>query len=320
MIVITGAAGFIGSCLVSKFNSINVFDLILVDNFSNDLKKANLFGKKFFKKIDRDFFVDWLQKNSSKVSIVYHIGARTDTIESNVEIFNELNLFYSKKLWNICSQAKIPFIYASSAATYGMGEFGFDDDHKYVNKLKPLNPYANSKNDFDKWVLKQSSMPPYWAGFKFFNIYGPNEFHKGRMASVILHAFNQIKSKGLVKLFCSHNPQYSNGGQLRDFMYVKDVVEVLVFMMEKRESGLYNLGTGEARTFNSLAKSIFNVLEKEINISFVETPITIRHRYQYYTQAKMFKLRSIGYKKEFFSLEDGIKDYVLNYLDKDRFF
>jgi ADP-L-glycero-D-manno-heptose 6-epimerase len=196
MIIVTGAAGFIGSCLVSKLNSLGKTNLVVVDDFSFDEKNKNLEGKQFVKQIERTLFIEWLENNPAEITEVYHIGARTDTAEFDLAIFEKLNLGYSKSLWNICVKYKIPFIYASSAATYGMGEFGFEDSHELVEKLIPLNPYGDSKNDFDKWVLKQESQPPFWAGFKFFNVYGPNEFHKGRMASVIFHAVQQIYATG----------------------------------------------------------------------------------------------------------------------------
>lgn len=315
MIIVTGAAGFIGSCLVSKLNNLGQNNLVLVDDFSSSLKNKNLVGKKFLFQIERNIFINWLKENSFRISAVYHIGARTDTTELDVSIFNELNINYSKDLWKICVQYKIPFIYASSAATYGMGEFGFIDSHKVVEKLTPLNPYGDSKNDFDKWVLSQELLPPFWAGFKFFNVYGPNEFHKGRMASVIFHAVNQIKETGEMRLFRSHNPDYKNGEQLRDFVYVKDVVEVLTFMMqEKKANGLYNLGSGKASSFNALVNATFQALGRESVISYIDTPHDIRDKYQYFTQANMKKLKLSGYSKSFTDLHSGVKDYVQNYL------
>ena len=218
-------------------------------------------------------------------------------------------------MWDLCTENNIPLVYASSAATYGMGENGYDDNHDIVEKLKPLNPYGDSKNDFDKWVLKQDKTPPFWAGLKFFNVYGPNEFHKSRMASVIFHSFNQIIKTGGMKLFASHNPNYKDGEQLRDFVYVKDVVNVCLFLMEqKAENGLYNLGTGQARTFVDLTKATFKAMDKEPNISFIPTPEDIRDKYQYYTEANMTKLLKNGYDKPFYSLEEGVEDYVKNYL------
>lgn len=320
MIVITGAAGFIGSCLISKLNNEGHENLILVDDFSQLQKIDNYHTKNFVHKIERSHFLEWFEEHAAEVNFVYHIGARTDTTEFNVELFNELNLNYTKSIWNTCTKHFIPLVYASSAATYGLGEFGYDDDETKINLLKPLNPYGDSKNDFDKWAITQKACPPKWAGFKFFNVYGPNEYHKGRMASVIFHSFNQINEKGQVKLFRSHNPNYTDGGQLRDFVYVKDLVDVLYFTYgETIKSGIYNLGSGKARTFLDLAKATFKALGKEPNIEFIDTPIDIRDKYQYFTEANMNKLIAQGYKKPFTSLEDGVKDYVSNYLIGKRY-
>ena len=321
MIIVTGAAGFIGSVLVGKLNSLDKSNLILVDDFSNVEKNKNLYNKQFTQQIDRSEFIEWFMKNAESVSEFYHIGARTDTTEFNVEIFNELNLNYTKDLWNICAENSIPFVYASSAATYGMGEFGFEDNHDIIDDLVPLNPYGESKNDFDKWALKQKSHPPFWAGFKFFNVYGPNEFHKSRMASVIFHAVNQISVTNGMKLFKSHNPKYKDGEQLRDFVYVKDVIEVLAFMMDrKKQSGIYNLGSGKARTFKDLVEATFSAMNIKSNISYIATPIDIRDKYQYFTEADMQKLKTVGYKKSFINLEDGVKDYVQNYLIDKKYY
>ncbi len=320
MIIVTGAAGFIGSCLVSKLNTLGKTNLILVDDFSNAEKNKNLEGKQFEQQIERATFLDWLKENAKQVEAIYHIGARTDTTEFDVAIFDKLNLNYSKSLWKICAENKIPFIYASSAATYGIGEFGFDDNHDIVEKLVPLNPYGDSKNDFDNWALKQESSPPSWAGFKFFNVYGPNEFHKSRMASVIFHAVKQINATGGMKLFRSHNPDFKDGEQLRDFVYVKDVVEVLTFMMGVKQSGLYNLGSGKARTFNDLVKATFKALGKNEAISYIDTPADIRDKYQYFTEANMQKLKAVGFTKEFTTLESGVQDYVQNYLADKNYY
>ena len=321
MIIVTGAAGFIGSCLVSKLNNLGQTNLVLVDDFSNSEKIKNLAGKQFSVQVERNIFVNWLKENASIISEVYHIGARTDTTEFDVSIFDELNLNYSKDLWRVCAEHKIPFVYASSAATYGMGEFDFIDNHEVVEKLVPLNPYGESKNNFDKWALKQVAQPPFWAGFKFFNVYGPNEFHKSRMASVIFHAVKQINETGGMKLFRSHNPEYKNGDQLRDFVYVKDVVEVLTFIMrEKKENGIYNLGSGKARSFKDLVNATFKALGKESAISYIDIPEDIRDKYQYFTQANMKKLLLAGYSKSFTDLESGVKDYVQHYLiDKNYY-
>ena len=315
MIIVTGAAGFIGSCLVSKLNQSGRTDLILVDDFSKKEKEANLKDKSFSAKIERNVFNHWLIENANQVEFIFHIGARTDTTEFNKEIFDELNVNYTKMIWNFCVKNNIPLVYASSAATYGLGEFGYDDNHDVIPNLKPLNPYGDSKNDFDIWALQQDKKPPFWAGLKFFNVYGPNEYHKGRMASVIFHTFNQINLYGGMRLFRSHNPNYKDGCQLRDFVYVKDVVNVCLFLMtDKPTSGIYNLGSGKARTFLDLATNTFNALDKSVNIEFIDTPIDIRDKYQYFTEANMQKLISEGYKTPFHTLEDGVKDYVENYL------
>ena len=321
MIIVTGAAGFIGSCLVRKLNDEGFNHLVLVDDFSNDLKNKNLEGKQFTEKVHRKELMSWIERNHQWADFIFHIGARTDTTEFDTAIFDELNLNYSKNLWEKCVKFQIPFIYASSAATYGMGEFGFEDNHEIVEKLKPLNPYGQSKNEFDKWVLMQIECPPFWAGFKFFNVFGPNEYHKSRMASVVFHAFNQIKETGEMKLFKSHKIEYKDGEQLRDFIYVKDVCDVLFFMMKhKKDSGIYNLGIGKARTFNDLADATFSALNKIRNISFIDTPEDIREKYQYFTQGDMQKLKSIGYKKPFSTLENGVEDYVKSYLIKGEYY
>ncbi len=321
MIVVTGAAGFIGSCLVNKLNNKGFNNLILVDDFSKKEKEPNLFGKSYAEKVERDRFFDWLKINGSKITFVFHIGARTDTAEFDKTVFDKLNVNYSKELFQFCAINGIAMIYASSAATYGMGEHGYDDSHEMVTSLSPLNPYGVSKNEFDKWVLKQKTTPPFWAGIKFFNVFGPNEYHKGRMASVIFHAYNQIKTKGEVTLFRSHKNGIADGHQKRDFIYVKDVVTVLHFLMlTQPHSGIYNLGTGKARTFLDLAKATFDALEKPKNIVFVDTPEDIRDKYQYFTEAKIMKLRNAGFDKPFFSLENAIKDYVQTYLCNKEYY
>ncbi|TNE78698.1 MAG: ADP-glyceromanno-heptose 6-epimerase [Bacteroidetes bacterium] len=315
MIVVTGAAGFIGSCLVQKLNENRFFDVVAVDDFSRADKNKNLEGKKLAAKVDRMEFFNWLDANEDQVQFIFHLGARTDTTEFDVNIFNELNLNYSKTMWEKCVEYGLPLVYASSAATYGMGELGYKDDESLIPQLTPLNPYGDSKNDFDIWALRQEKKPYFFAGLKFFNVYGPNEYHKGRMASVIMHGFNQIKETGKMKLFRSHNPDYTDGGQMRDFVYVKDVVEVCHWLMyHRKDSGIYNLGSGTARPFLDLAKATFNAMGIEPVIDFVDTPIDIRDKYQYFTEADMSKLKGIGYPHEFISLEDGVKDYVQGYL------
>lgn len=321
MIVVTGAAGFIGSCLVKQLNDSGYNDIVVVDDFSKTEKSKNLEGKRLLAKVGRKDFIKWLQDFGKEVDFIFHIGARTDTTEFDKAVFDELNMNYSIDVWKACVKFNIPLVYASSAATYGLGEYGYKDDHGIIPRLKPLNPYGDSKNDFDKWVLNQNAQPPFWAGLKFFNVYGPNEYHKGRMASVIFHAFNQIKSTGEMKLFRSHNPEFKDGEQLRDFVYVKDVVNVCQFLLEEKPmSGIYNLGSGKARTFLDLVKNTFLNMDVEAKISFVDTPLDIRDKYQYFTEADMSKLINAGYKKQFHSLEEGVADYVKHYLiDKNYF-
>ena len=311
MIVVTGAAGFIASNVAMLLNQQGFNELVLVDDFSKTSKKRNYEHLAFVELIDRDAFFEWFENNHINIEFIIHLGARTDTTEFDDRVFQKLNVDYTLKIWQACVRYKIPLIYASSAATYGMGELGYDDRHDIVFDLKPLNPYGRSKNEIDKYVLGQKEQPPFWAGLKFFNVYGPNEFHKGKMASVILHAYRQIMETGKVKLFRSHNPNYQDGQQLRDFVYVKDVAKVILWLMERRpESGLYNVGTGKARSFYDLADNTFKAMGMKTNIEFIDTPLEIRDKYQYFTEANMAKLRKVGYNEPFTSLEDGVREYV----------
>lgn len=345
-IVITGAAGFIGSCLVGYLNEKGFTNLILVDDFSRDEKNLNLAGKTYKQQIEREGFFKWLSNDKRVVDFIFHIGARTDTTEFDYSIHQHLNVEYSKNIWNYCTVHHVPLVYASSAATYGSGEFGYDDDHDLISKLKPLNPYGESKNEFDKWALGQGSHPPFWYGLKFFNVYGPNEYHKGRMASMIFHSVDQVRKNGFVKLFKSHRPDFEDGKQLRDFIYVKDVLKVGFWLMENTmnhdnaeqrlpavdqahqftvhsvhaESGIYNLGTGKARSFEDLVRSTFDGLNLPARIRFIDMPEDIRNKYQYFTEANMNKLRNAGYKDPFYSLENGVDDYVRNYLATNRYY
>lgn len=316
MIIITGAAGFIGSSLVRFLNDQGHKRLVLVDDFGSEDKARNLAGKTFEKQIHRDNFIHWLTESADEeIEVVFHLGARTDTTETDRSIFDRLNLNYSKAVWQHCTQYNIPLVYASSAATYGAGEHGYVDRHDLPPLLKPLNPYGQSKNDFDIWALRQIKQPPFWAGLKFFNVYGPNEYHKGRMASVIYHTVRQIRQTGGMRLFRSHRPHIADGQQSRDFIYVKDVVKVCYWLYRQQPaSGLYNLGTGQARSFLDLASLTFQALDLSPEISFIDTPEDIRDTYQYFTEADMSKLRQAGYQDDFYSLEAGIDDYVRQYL------
>lgn len=317
MIVVTGAAGFIGSCTAQHLYRQGYQDLVLVDDFERPEKQSNLLGLTHLQKVNRDDLFNWLSQNWLQVQMIVHLGARTDTTEKDQTVFDRLNLGYSQRLWRACTEYGLPLLYASSAATYGMGEQGYDDRHDLVPLLRPLNPYGKSKNDFDQWALSQPDKPYFWAGFKFFNVYGPNEGHKGRMASVVYHAFGQMMDKGSVRLFRSHRSGVGNGEQKRDFVYVKDVVKVLQYFMEDRNprhNGLYNLGTGKAQSFKKLASALFIGAGRKLNIEYIDTPMDIRQTYQYYTQAEMGKLRVAGYTSPFRSIQDGVQDYLTQHL------
>jgi ADP-L-glycero-D-manno-heptose 6-epimerase len=317
-IVVTGAAGFIGSCLTGFLNQKGYNNLILVDEFSRIDKVNNLKEKKFSYRIERDDFFQWLENKKPEIDFVFHLGARTDTTEFDYAVHERLNLEYSQHVWDYCMVKQIPLVYASSAATYGSGDLGYSDDHELPFRLEPLNAYGISKNEFDKWAIHQQSSPPFWAGLKFFNVYGPNEYHKGRMASVIWHAFNQIKQTGTVKLFKSHRLDFEDGQQLRDFIYVKDILKVCFWFLDKYkntpESGIYNLGTGKARSFEDLVRATFAGLGKPAKIHYIDMPEDIRNKYQYFTEARMEKLIASGYTESFYSLEAGITDYVKEFL------
>jgi ADP-L-glycero-D-manno-heptose 6-epimerase len=321
MIIITGAAGFIGSCVAAKFLAEGHQDLVLVDDFSRPDRQANYAQKNYLERVDRNLFFQWLKGKEKDIDLIIHLGARTDTTDPTWPIFQTLNLEYSQRIWKICSQHTIPLIYASSAATYGDGSQGFDDDPAKMEQYEPMNPYGKSKHLFDLWVRQQTEAPPFWYGLKFFNVYGPNEYHKGRMASVVLHAHRQILQTGQLKLFRSHRPDFADGEQMRDFIYVKDLNEVIFFLTNHgKDPGIYNLGTGVARYFNDLGKQVFVSMKRDPDIVYIDTPEDIRNTYQYFTEAKMNRLRTIGFTKEFTSLEEGINDYVANYLQNKKYY
>ena len=315
MIIVTGAAGFIGSRLIKRLNEDNFKNIVAVDKFGDPQKERNLEGLDIHLRVNREDFIDWLDQQNEEVEFIFHIGAKTDTTLFDKALLKELNTDYTRDVWVRCVGYHIRLVYASSAATYGLGEYGYKDDEDLLPKLQPLNPYGQSKQDFDVWALEQEEQPFFWAGLKFFNVYGPHEDHKGRMASVIWHAFHQISETGKMKLFRSHNPEYKDGEQMRDFVYVQDVVDVCVWLMHHRKnSGIYNLGSGKARTFKDLVSAVFAAMENEEKIEFIDTPEDIRDKYQYFTEATMEKLRQAGYAKEFHTLEEGVSDYVRNYL------
>jgi ADP-L-glycero-D-manno-heptose 6-epimerase len=333
-IVVTGAAGFIGSCMVGYLNEQGYENLILVDEFDEAEKELNLHLKKYTVRVERENFFEWLDMEKPDVKLVFHLGARTDTAEFDYAIHQHLNVDYSQNIWRYCSKYEIPLVYASSAATYGSGGSGYSDDHDVIEKLKPLNPYGVSKNEFDKWAVLQKDTPPFWAGLKFFNVYGPNEYHKGRMASMIFHGFRQIQQNGFVKLFKSHKEGFNDGEQLRDFIYVKDVIKMCYWfsqwsMMNGQDatgngqqpaSGIYNIGTGKTRSFNDLAKATFGALGMNTEIKYIDMPKDIRDKYQYFTEAEMEKIKTAGYTSRLYSLEEGVADYVRNYLANNSYY
>lgn len=317
MIVITGAAGFIASNLARALNEAGYFDLVLVDDFSRPEKVRNWQPLKYSHKVEREQFIEWLEVNQKQVEYVFHLGARTDTTEMNWEVLEHLNINYSKKIWKLCATFGIPLLYASSAATYGDGSEGFSDELAVFEKLSPLNPYGKSKHLFDVWVLEQKEQPPQWVGLKFFNVYGYGEFHKGRMASVILHSYRQIKESGSLKLFKSHKEGWEDGMQKRDFIWVQDLVKMCqLFMFNRKVSGIFNAGTGCARTFWDLGIAVFNAMGISPSIEFIDMPDRLRNQYQYFTEAKMDVFLS-HFPFNFTALEVGVSSYVSQLIAED---
>jgi len=319
MIVITGGAGMIGSVIAWHLNTIlGREDIVIVDRINHPDQWQNLCHRQYANYLDKDELLPWLE-NASDIDAVIHMGAISATTERDFNKLVQDNIRYSQDLWSWCAKNKVPFIYASSAATYGDGGQGYIDDESKTNTLRPLNGYGYSKQFFDQWALAQikagAATPPHWYGFKFFNVYGPNEYHKERMASVALHSFNQFNEHGTVKLFKSHQEGYEDGMQLRDFVYVKDAAAVVVhFLMKKGTSGIYNIGTGKARAFKDLATAVMTSLNKQPNITYIDMPQDLHGKYQYFTEADMTKLLAAGYTQPFHTLEDGVRDYVQNYL------
>ena len=330
VILLTGAAGFIGSYLLGYLNAKGYDQVIIADDFSDEDKWFNFDSKQYIRQVERSELFQWLEKEDPGIGFVFHLGARTDTTEYDYAVHEELNVVYSQKIWDYCAKKNIPLVYASSAATYGAGELGYTDDHELPFRLQPLNPYGVSKNEFDKWALEKNreTAPSSWAGLKFFNVYGPNEYHKERMASMIFHGFQQIQKTGRVRLFKSHRPDFKDGEQLRDFIYVKDIAAVATWLLESMQSGnweaakngLYNLGTGQARSFNDLEKAVFAALHKPVQIDYIDMPEDIRDKYQYFTEADMHKHRAAGYQHSFATLEEGVSDYVTNYLSPRKYY
>lgn len=317
MIIVTGGAGFIGSCVVRTLNETGIDDIVIVDNVNDTDKWMNIRNKKFIKYVHKSVFLNELESYKNVTAII-HMGAQSSTTERNFDYLYNNNFEYTKTLWNYCAKRQIQFVYASSAATYGDGSNGFDDTQD-IDRLMPLNGYGYSKQLFDLWVKYQAEIfPRQYVGLKFFNVYGPNEYFKGSMASMIFHGYRQIRESGEIRLFKSCNPEFKDGGQLRDFVYVKDICSVIKWLLENPQvNGLYNVGTGRAQSFRELAEATFHALGMEPDIKYIDMPDHLKKKYQYYTKAEMGKLRAAGYKKAFMDLEEGTRDYVLMHLDKD---
>ena len=326
MIILTGGGGMIGSMIAWHLNTqMNFDDFVIVDDLINKQQENNFNKRKFIEYIAKDDLEKYLN-DKKNVSAVIHMGAISATTESNFNRLLQSNIRFSQALWHWCAENKVPFIYASSAATYGDGSVGYDDNESELDKLSPLNAYGYSKHFFDRWVQlelsKNQPTPPQWCGLKFFNVYGPNEYHKGRMASVVFHSFNQFKETNQIKLFKSEHPSYADGMQVRDFIYVKDAVKIIIFFLNNNNfSGLYNAGTGNAETFKALAEALLiNTKGQPDDIKYIEMPNDLKGKYQYYTQATMNKINSIGFNDNFMNLKEGVTDYLENYLlTSDRY-
>jgi ADP-L-glycero-D-manno-heptose 6-epimerase len=316
-VVVTGGAGFIGSCIIRLLNDLGLNDIIIVDNIGTTEKWRNILNKKYSEYIHKSEFLERIEQGKIKdITHIIHMGACSATTEKNFDYLYTNNLEYTKSLWNYSIKNNCSFIYASSAATYGSGVNGFDD-RADIQVLRPLNAYGYSKHLFDLWVEKQEKFPKQHVGLKFFNVYGPNEYFKGSMASVILHGYKQVKELGNIKLFKSYNTNYKHGEQLRDFIYVKDICTIIKFFIENPQiSGLFNCGTGNVQSFNDLANAVFHALQLPPNIEYIEMPENLKQKYQYFTRAETFKLRDVGYNEPFHGLKSGVTDYVQNFLEK----
>lgn len=317
MIIVTGGAGFIGSCLVRSLNNQGrTDDIVIVDNIACTEKWKNLRNKKYRMYYHKNEFLNKLEFIRG-VEAVIHLGACSSTTETNFDYLWKNNFVYTKTLWKYCAKYGVPFIYASSAATYGDGSMGFDDKGD-IDSLRPLNAYGYSKQMFDQWVEHQASCyPPQYAGLKFFNVYGPNEYFKGTMASMAYHGYCQAVESGEIRLFESYHPEYEHGGQLRDFVYVKDVCDVILWLLcHKEVNGLFNVGTGRAQSFEELAQAVFEAMNMKPEIRYIAMPEHLKENYQYYTKADITKLREAGYMKGFRNVSEGVRDYVQMYLDK----
>jgi len=318
MIIVTGGAGFIGSAFIWRLNQEGIDDIVIVDRLGTDNKWKNLVNRRFVDYIHKDEFLQMVCADQVpfEISAIVHMGACSSTTERDADYLWKNNYLYSRRLTEWAMKRNIRFIYASSAATYGDGTLGFSDDHSKISKLKPINMYGYSKQLFDLWVLK-NKLENKIAGIKFFNVFGPNEYHKEEMTSVIFKAFHQIKETGKVRLFKSYKKEYPDGGQMRDFVYVKDCLDVMWWLFNNQKvNGIFNLGTGKARTWNDLIKAVFVAMGRKTNIQYIEMPESLRDQYQYFTQAEMNKLKITGCPVVFLSLEDSVRDYVVNYLQQ----
>lgn len=316
--ILTGGAGFIGSCVLRALNDLGIEDIVVVDHIATTEKWKNLLNKKYSEYIHKDIFLKRLKYGEfTDACAVIHMGACSSTTEHNFDYLWMNNVEYSKTLWKFCVQNNIPLIYASSAATYGDGSKGFNDQKK-IDELQPLNGYGYSKQIFDQWTKRQEKKPLQYVGLKFFNVYGPNEYFKGSMASMVYNGYRQIITNGKIKLFKSENSHYADGSQERDFIYVKDVCKVILFFLEHPEcNGIYNVGTGRSQTFAELVSSVFYALNREPVIEYIDMPVELKEKYQYHTQAEITKLRNAGFQDEFMNVSQGVKDYVLEYLNKN---
>jgi ADP-L-glycero-D-manno-heptose 6-epimerase len=321
MIIVTGGAGFIGSALIAALNKRGIDDIVVVDRLGSDQRWKNLVNLRFADYIDKEEFLEMVAEDILPYSpdAVFHLGACSSTTETDVSFLMDNNFEYTKQLAQWTTEDGIRFIYASSAATYGDGSNGFADDEKNIETLKPLNPYGYSKQLFDIWA-KRNGLLDKIVGLKYFNVFGPNEYHKADMRSFVLKAFEQINATGKVRLFKSHRPDYKAGEQKRDFLYVKDAVDMTLFFYDNPDyAGIYNLGAGIARTWNDLAKAVFDAMGKKTNIEYIDMPDSVRNQYQYFTEADITKLRSIDYDRQITSLEEAVTDYVQNYLQKGQY-
>ena len=324
MIIVTGGTGFIGSNVLAGLEKAGYKDLVVVDYMGKDERWKNIAKRELAHIVLPDQITEFLQKHKSEIDAIVHMGAISTTTETDVDLIVQTNQQLTWSLWEFCRDNNVQFIFASSAATYGDGSNGFDDcdDLEYLNNLRPLNAYGWSKAFIDRKIAREIAQkratPPQYVGLKFFNVYGPNEYHKGGQKSVVAHIFPSVKANEEVKLFKSYNPDYKDGEQLRDFVWVGDIVDVILWMLEHKDvSGLFNVGSGTARSFYDLAKATWDAMGMEPKIGFKDMPEQLRGKYQYYTKANLDKLRKIGYTKPMTSLEDGVREYVQNYLNKE---